>query len=100
MANILVTGGCAVVAALTARSAAELTADLPRHTERIKEIISHLRESAARWPWLDELTNDSSSVADLGGTQLLNVVTGIASATAALFSQGMVACVYLFFLML
>ncbi|HEX4589020.1 MAG TPA: AI-2E family transporter, partial [Gemmataceae bacterium] len=80
--GLAVAGACAVIAALTARSAADLAADLPRQTERLKAVIGDLRETADRWPWLAELTRDSSGAADLGGAQLGNVISTIAGTAA------------------
>jgi AI-2 transport protein TqsA len=98
--GLVVAGTCALLAALTARSAADLAADLPKHTERVKAIIGHLRDTADRWPWLAELTRDTSDAADVGGTQLGNVVTAIAGTAADVLGQGLAASIYLFFLLL
>jgi AI-2 transport protein TqsA len=98
--GVFVAGACALLAALTARSAADLAADLPKHTERVKAIIEHFRETAAQWPWLAELTSDTSGAADIGGAQLGNVITAIAGTAADVLGQGLVAAVYLFFLLL
>lgn len=98
--GLLVTAACVLLAALTARSAADLAADLPRHTERIKGVIDQLRQTAERWPWLAELTRDTSGAADVGGAQLRDVATAVAGTAADVLGQGMIAGVYLFFLLL
>jgi AI-2 transport protein TqsA len=98
--GLIIAGACAVVAALTARSAADLVADMPRHTERIKGIIERFRETVQHWPWLAELTGDTSGIADIGGAHLGNVVTTIAGAATDVLVQGFIAGVYLFFLLL
>jgi AI-2 transport protein TqsA len=98
--GLVVAGACVLLAALTARSAADLAADLPRHTERVKEIIGHFRETAERWPWLAELTNDTSGAADIGGARLGDVITAVAGTAADVLGQGLIAGVYLFFLLL
>ena len=76
--GLLVVGACALVAALTARSAADLAADLPRHTERIKALVGDVRQTADRWPWLAELSSNTSGAADVGGEQLRDVATTVA----------------------
>lgn len=96
----VVAGACAVVAALTARSAAELAADLPAYTERVKAVVDHFRATADRWPWLAELTRDTSGAADVGQAQLTNVITAVAGTAADVLGQGLIAGVYLFFLLM
>jgi AI-2 transport protein TqsA len=98
--GLVILWACAMVAALTAASAADLANDLPQYTERIKGIIDRLRATAEQWPWLAELTNKTSGVADIGGTQLGNVVTAVAASAADVLGQGLLAGVYLFFLLL
>jgi AI-2 transport protein TqsA len=91
---------CALIAALTARSAAELAVDLPQHTERVKGIIDRFRETADRWPWLADLTRETRNAADFSGSQLGDVVSAIAGMAADVLTQGLIAGVYLFFLIL
>ncbi|MFL5327439.1 MAG: AI-2E family transporter [Gemmataceae bacterium] len=98
--GVVILAACATLAALTARSAANLATDLPQLTERVKEIIGHFRQTAERWPWLAEITKDTPDAADIGGAQLLNAVTTIAGVAADLLGQGFVAGVYLLFLLL
>ena len=98
--GLAVAAACALVAALTARSAADLATDLPRHTERIKEVIGRFRETAGRWPWLAELTSHTSGAADVGGARLRDVVTTLAGAAVNALGLGLLAGVYLLFLLL
>jgi AI-2 transport protein TqsA len=98
--GLVVAGACVLLAALTARSAADLAADLPKHTERAKEIIGHFRAMAERWPWLAELTGDTDGAADVGGAQLGKLISTLAGTAADVLGQAMIAGVYLFFLLL
>jgi AI-2 transport protein TqsA len=89
-----------VVAALAAGSAADLAAELPRHAERIKAVIGQLRATAERWPWLADLTRVTDRTADVGETQIGAVATAIAGTAADVLGQGLIAGVYLFFVLL
>jgi AI-2 transport protein TqsA len=93
-------GACAVVAALTARSAAELADDLPQYTERVKAVSARVRTTAEHYPWLIELTGDPAGVADLGGAKLRALAASLAGTAADVLGEGLVVGVYLLFLML
>jgi AI-2 transport protein TqsA len=98
--GLAVVAACALVAALTARSAADLAGDLPRYTDRFKAVIDHLRATAGRWPWLADLTSQTGGAADIGGAQLRNLATALAGTAADVLGQAVVAGVYLLFLLL
>jgi predicted PurR-regulated permease PerM len=98
--GLVVAGAGAVVAALAARSAADLAIELPRHTERLKEIIDHVRAAVGQWPWLAELTGHTSGAAEAGGVRLRDLATTVAGTAADVLGQAAVAGVYLFFLLL
>jgi AI-2 transport protein TqsA len=98
--GLVVVGACALLATLTARSAADLAAELPRYTERVRAIIDHFRAMAERWPWLAESTRDSGGAADFGGEKLRDLATSLAGTAADVLAQGLVVGVYLLFLLL
>jgi AI-2 transport protein TqsA len=104
VANILLglaaVGACAVLAAITARSAARLADDLPQYTERVKAIAVHVRSLVEKWPWVTHLTGDPAAAADLGGAKLRALAASLAGTAADVLGEGLVVGVYLLFLML
>ena len=98
--GLAVAGACALLAALTVRSAANLAEDLPRYTERVKAMTGHVRELADRWPWLKDLTGDPSNAADAGAGWLRDFAGSAAGTAADVVAQSLIVGVYLLFVLL
>jgi AI-2 transport protein TqsA len=98
--GLVVVGTCALLAALTVRSAARLAEDLPHYAERVKAMTGHVREVSERWPWLIEMAGDPSNAADAGAGWLRDFAGTAAGTVADVLTQSLIVGVYLLFVLL
>jgi AI-2 transport protein TqsA len=98
--GLAVAGACALLAALSVRSAANLVEDLPHYTERVKAMTGHVRELAERWPWLTDMTGDPANATDAGAGWLRDYAGTAAGTAADVVTQSLIVGVYLLFVLL
>jgi predicted PurR-regulated permease PerM len=88
--GLVAVAGCGLLTALTYDSAVDLSADLPRFTQRGKAAVADVRGLAERWPSIAGLIGDPEAAVDRGAGKLNDLIATVAGTAANVLSEGMV----------